>query len=90
MANDDDWLAPNLEWSDRQEHLFEQMAHDTDVLDDELLQQVFDVGWFNQDIGHDERMAAREWVESYIAEVYGFDFDDYFDWKSWREMYGSS
>lgn len=86
----DDWVADNLDWSPRQEHLFEEMAHETDVLNDEMLQQVFDVGWFNQGVSHDERMAAREWVESYVRDVYDFDFDQYFDWDTWREMYGSS
>lgn len=86
--DDDDWLAENLDWSDRQERLFENMAHETDALDDEMLQQVFHVGWFDPDVGHEERMAARDWVESYILDEYGYEFDDWFDWDTWREMYG--
>lgn len=87
MANDD-WLAENLEWSDRQERLFENMAHETDVLQDNMLQQVFHVGFFDTDVDHENRMAAREWVKEYVSEQYGFEFDEYFDWETWRELYG--
>lgn len=91
MPNDDDWLAENLDWSDRQENLFETMAHrDADILNDEMLQQVFHVGFFDFDVDHDTRVAAREWVAEYVENEYGFLIDEYFDWEAWREMYGDS
>lgn len=85
---DDEWLAENLDWSDRQERMFVNMAHDDSaVLNDELLQQVFNVGFFDFDVDHDTRMASREWVKEYVENTYGFVFDDWFDWEAWREMY---
>lgn len=90
MPNDDDWLAENLDWSDRQERLFEEMAHGTDVLQDEMLQQVFHVAYYDFDVDHDTRVAAREWVIEYVEQVYGFEFDEFFDWDVWREMYGEA
>lgn len=89
MANDD-WLAENLDWSDRQEQLFYEMAHNTDVLHDEQLQQVFHVGFYDFDVDHETRMAAREFVEDYVRERYGYEMDEYFDWDVWREMYGEA
>lgn len=88
MPNDDDWLAENLDWSDRQERLFENMAHETNVLDDEMLQQVFQVGFFDFDVDHDTRMRSREWVAEYVEREYGFLFDEWFDWETWRDWYG--
>jgi hypothetical protein len=91
MPNDDDWLAENLDWSDRQEQLFERMAHqDADILNDEMLQQVFNVGFFDFDVDHDTRVAAREWVSEYVEAEYGFLLEEYFDWEAWREMYGDT
>lgn len=85
----DDWLAANLDWSDEQERLFLNMAHDTDVVNDEMLQQVFNVGWFDPDVDSEYRVAAREWVHDYVESYYGFDFDAYFDWEAWRDNYGA-
>lgn len=89
MANDD-WLAENLDWSDRQENLFAQMAGEYDVLNDEMLQQVFHVGFFDYDVDTETRMAAREYVTDYLESEYGIIFDEAFDWDTWREMYGDS
>lgn len=98
MAND--WMAGNLGWTNRQQRLFRDMAHEQDVINDEMLQQVFDLGWFNRDITPEQRAAARRFVAGgtdpysgeyqagYLETEYGFEFDEYFDWEQWRESYG--
>jgi len=95
-----DWMADNLDWSRKQQRMFRDMAADNDVLNDQILQQVFDIGWFNRDVTHEQRMAARRWVAGgtdpysgehvtgYIEEEYGYEFDTEFDWDAWREAYG--
>jgi hypothetical protein len=80
--------AENPDWSETEKALFEQMAHDTDALDDPMLQSIFDTAYFNFDISKEQRADARETLRSYVKEVYGFDFDTWFDWAAWREMYG--
>lgn len=82
----DDW-ADGLGWSDFQESLFEGIASNDNLLNDELLQQAFDIGWFNQDVDSGYREAAREFVVEWLDEQ-GIDFDEVFDWDAWRENYG--
>jgi hypothetical protein len=69
-------------------NLYESMAHDTDALNDSMLQSMFDLAFFDQDASHDIRENARDWVDEYLADEYGFDFDEWFDWEAWREAYG--
>jgi hypothetical protein len=76
------------EWSQTEQQLFEQMAHDTDALDDPLLQALFNTAFFDFDISKERRAEARETLKSYIQDVYDFDFDRWFDWAAWREQYG--
>jgi hypothetical protein len=68
-------------------NLYESMAHDTDALNDSMLQSMFDLAFFDQDASHDIRENARDWVDEYLADEYGFDFDDWFDWDAWRDAY---
>lgn len=84
----DEWRASNLDWSSRQDRLFLEMAHDTDVIEDRVLQQMFHMGWYDQDVDTRTRMFAREWVQERVQVEYGFDFDQFFSWEAWREAYG--
>lgn len=86
----DDW-AEGLGWSNFQESLFEEVAPNRLLRDDtdaKLFQQAFDVGWFDMDASKAYREAAREYVIDTLAEQYGVDFDEQFDWDAWRENYG--
>jgi hypothetical protein len=79
--------AEGRDWSEFEMTLYESMAHDTDALNDGMLQSMFDLAYFDQDVSHDVRENAREWLDEYLADEYGFDFDDWFDWEAWREAY---
>jgi hypothetical protein len=79
--------AEGRDWSEFEMNLYERMAHDTDALNDSMLQSMFDLAFFDQDASHDIRENARDWVDEYLADEYGFDFDDWFDWDAWRDAY---
>jgi hypothetical protein len=88
MPNDDNW-ADGLGWSSFEEDAFERIgAENAFVFQDEMLQQAFDIGFFNMDVDKDYREAAREFVEEWLELEYGIEFDAVFDWDDWRENYG--
>jgi hypothetical protein len=82
-----EWVE-DPDWSETEIRLFEDMAHDTDALEDPHLQALFDTAFFNFDVSKETRKGAREALNDYVKEVYDFDFDTWFDWAAWREMYG--
>jgi len=86
MPNDD-W-ADGLGWSNAEERLFEDVAINDSLLNDDIFQQAFDVGWFSPDVDDAYRAAAREYVEDWLEQEYGVQFDEVFDWDAWREQYG--
>lgn len=86
--NDDDW-SEGLGWSRTEELLFENLGRENqNVFEDELLQQAFDLGWFDMNVSSGYREAAREFVVEWLDSEYGVQFDDVFDWQAWREAYG--
>ena len=82
--------AEGRDWSEFEMGLYEDMAHDTDALNDPMLQSMFDLGYFDHDVSSDVRANAREWLDEYIMEEYGFDFDQFFDWEAWRDAYSEA
>lgn len=86
--HDDEW-AEGLGWSSTEERLFEDIGERNEqIFNDELLQQAFDVGWFDMNVSSEYREAAREFVIEWLDSEYGIEFDDVFDWDAWREAYG--
>lgn len=83
----DDW-ADDLGWSSLEEALFSDLGafHDS-VFQDQDLQNAFHLGWFDKSIDKDYREAAREFVYEWLEVEYGIDFDEEFDWDTWREEY---
>lgn len=88
MPYDDEW-AEGLGWSSTEERLFEDIGNaNENAFGDELLQQAFDIGWFDMNVSTEYREAAREYVVGWLRDEYGIEFDDVFDWDAWREAYG--
>lgn len=86
--NDDDDWASGLGWTDFQESMFADIgAANSALLDDDLLKQAFDIGFFDLDVDSAYREAAREFVHDWLATEYGVEFDTVFDWDLWRENY---
>lgn len=100
MANDDGghwwdngWEDLPDEWSARESSLFDDFAEKSEtagIHDDQMLQALYDAALFDFDISHEDRLAIRETLKDYVWEEYGIDFDDVFDWESWRENYDST
>lgn len=61
----------------------------THARDDEYLQDLYDDAYFDPDISPDDRHDAREELDEYMWEVYGIDFQEFFDWDGWAEWYDS-
>lgn len=88
MPYDDEW-AEGLGWSSTEERLFEDIgARNENIFGDDLLQQAFDIGWFDMNVSTEYREAARDYVVEWLDTEYGIAFDDVFDWDAWREAYG--
>lgn len=86
---DDDSWAEGLGWSSTEERLFSDLGDANEaVFDDPLLQQAFDIGWFDMNVSGEYRESAREFVVEWLSSQYGIEFDDVFDWDAWREAYG--
>lgn len=89
MANDpydtpDDWYSTELV-------LFDQLINgNEDIGSDYRLQDLFDDALFNgfETLTPEERSDALDELRDYLWDEYGIDFDQEFDWESWREWYG--
>jgi hypothetical protein len=81
----DDW-AEGLDWSELEEELFTALGNEA-MLADWRAQELFDLGYFERDIASNERVWAREELQSYLEEYYNVDFQSEFDWETWRENY---
>lgn len=67
----------------RDEEVFSTLPEDWQ--DDPFVQHLY-----SEMMGTDNWADAHEWhdqLQDYIADQYGYDFDDFFDWDDWRESY---
>jgi hypothetical protein len=55
---------------------------------DQTAQALYHAAYFDQDYSTDERVQIRQAFADYLADEYDIDFDDVFDWETWRESYG--
>ena len=79
------------EWSDIERGLFEDMAaYDPDIIDDHMLQTLYDTAMFDWDICREERDYAYNALVEYLWTEYGLDFEDVFDWEAYREAYDNA
>jgi hypothetical protein len=80
-----DYLPDN--WGNTERELYTGAFEDTGAYDDRTAQVLFNEGYFNFDIGTDERVAIRNALDEYLMDEYGLDFDAVFDWDAWRDAY---
>lgn len=77
------------EWSNIEITLWEKLAENHPGLaDDWQAQALYDTAMFADDITEAQKEQARDWLDEYLAENYGFDFEIEFDWEGFREWYG--
>lgn len=74
-------------WSDTERSLYQNAFEPVGAYQDMTAQALYNEGYFNRDINHDARMAIRESLDAYMADVYGVNFQEIFDWDTWREAY---
>lgn len=81
-----DYFSEFESWSPTEHALWDRMWGAEDVHDD-VAEALYHNGFYNFDVSHDDRMAIRESLSSYLSSEYGIDFQAEFDWESWREGY---
>lgn len=82
-------FLPNA-WSEFERDQYTDAFGSTFAFNDGTAQALFNEGYFNHDIGSDERIAIRDALNDYLLQEYGIDFDAVFDWEAWREAYGEA
>lgn len=84
-------MAGINEFSNIEFRLFDQMAgHDSRMFNDRMVQTLYDAALFEHDISKQDRSAILNSLRDYMADNYGVDFDDVFDWEGFREAYDSA
>lgn len=74
-------------WSNTEHFLWDSAFGE---FNDPTAQALFHAGYFDQDYTTAERAAIRAELDRYLDDEYDIDFDDVFDWESWRESYGEA
>lgn len=83
-------MADIYEWSNVEFQLYNNaLGHTPDAFDDRFTQTLYDTALFNWDISPNERAAVLDALRDRMWDQYGLDFDDVFDWESYREAYDS-
>jgi hypothetical protein len=56
---------------------------------DPVAQALFHEAYFvrGSHFSPEELSAIRDNLSAYLQDEYGFDFDQYFDWDTWRDVY---
>ena len=84
-----DYDVPD-DWYSTEETLWEILVGaDSELGNDQQLQDLFDVAMFDPQATPEERAAAYEDLVSTLWEEYGIDFEDIFDWEDYRDWYDS-
>lgn len=92
MANYDffreDWEEHNPHnWEDIPGQLWDDVTNGRGW-EDEYGKFLFDNAFIAEDLNSEERAHSRDLLKDWIIEEYGYDFDDVFDWETYREWYG--
>lgn len=57
------------------------------VYNDPVAQALFHSAYFDQSVSQDDRAAIRDALNDYMADEYNIEFQEVFDWDTWRENY---
>lgn len=60
----------------------------SDIVNSWPLQALYHEGYYDRDILSPERIAARDTLKEFMWDEFGIDFEEEFDWYSWREEMG--
>lgn len=85
------WDDNNVPFDNAAEnYFFENLVDGSNAVEDEFLQELFDTALFNFDISLEERNTARELLEEHLANQYGINFKDAFDWEGYAAYYDAA
>lgn len=84
-----DWEEYNpFGWDDSIAHMWDSVTHGQSWAGDDYAKSLFATAYVD-DVDPAVRGYAREALSDWFQEEYGLDWDDQFDWESWREWYNS-
>lgn len=87
--NEPDWEEFNpLGWDESIAHLWDNVTDGGGWIGDDYAKQLFETAYID-DVDPAVRAYAREQLADWYYEAFGLDWDDQFDWESWREWYNS-
>lgn len=85
---EDDWESFNTKnWDDTPAQLYDDVMHG-EGWHDPFGKMLFDIAFINTDSQPDVVASARDMLIEWLADEYGIDFEQEFDWDTWREWYG--
>jgi hypothetical protein len=74
-------------WEEEVAHLWDDVTVGDGWEHDSYGKMLFETAYVERDVSPDVRAAAREMLESWFEDRYGYAFDEQFDWDDWREWY---
>lgn len=80
------------QWDESHQRLYDGMADSMgapEIYNDPVLQGYVEVLFGDDPVRGDDRDSIQDALEAYMLDVYGYDFDDVWDWEAWREAYGA-
>lgn len=70
-------------WQQREFEFIERLPNLQEVLNDDFALRLIDAAYITFE--SDTVNAWRQMLADYWTDTFGYDFDEYFDWESWRE-----
>lgn len=88
MASEHDafFAAPSeYGWNDHQVNLIDNMPKFDEFSRDPASLMWLNIALLDNESTISERLVALDALRSYWRSKWGYEFDDFFDWKGWRE-----
>ena len=86
--DDDDEFEPPDSIDDQRDFLYELIGFKDDDPQDREVRDLFWDVMYNDELSYGQRLDIYEQLSQYLQEHYGLDFQDVWDWESFREWYG--
>jgi hypothetical protein len=96
MPNFDTSGSGGFDWSSPEERLFDDALS---RMPPDVAEQITNDGWlgvlhhealWDFELAPDQREGVYAAFEDYVQQEYGIDWDDYYDWESYREAYDAA
>jgi hypothetical protein len=85
-----DWEEFNpYDWTQQVAEMWDDVTDGLGWQSDDYGKMLFETAYIERGVSSDVRAHAREMLENWFENRYGWSFDDQFDWDSWREWYES-